>query len=370
MILGDFASNRHSRHADCTHVSTGMKIAQIAPLAESVPPRLYGGTERVVFYLTEELVRLGHDVTLFASGDSQTSARLVAGAPRALRLDPRVKDSLPHHLVMLERVRSRAHEFDVLHFHVEHLHLPLFRGLARKTVTTLHGRLDLPDLPALYREFNDMPLVSISDAQRRPLAGAHWIATVHHGLPEPVCPYNPAPRGEYLAFLGRVSPEKGLERAIEIARRAGMRLRIAAKIDRADEGYWRSRIKPLLADPLLEFIGEVDEGGKPAFLGNALALVFPIDWPEPFGLAMIEAMSCGTPVIAWPHGSVPEIVDHGVTGFIVNSIDEAVSAVHDLARLERAEVRRRFEERYSAARMARDYLGVYRTLARQQMRVA
>jgi glycosyltransferase involved in cell wall biosynthesis len=370
MILRDFASNRHSRHADCTRVSTGMKIAQIAPLAESVPPRLYGGTERVVFYLTEELVRLGHDVTLFASGDSQTSARLVACAPRALRLDPRVKDPLPYHLVMLERVRARAQEFDVLHFHIEHVHLPLFRPLARKTLTTLHGRLDLPDLPPLYQEFNDMPLVSISDAQRRPLDGAHWVATVHHGLPEPVCPYNPAPRGEYLAFLGRVSPEKGLERAIEIARRAGMRLRIAAKVDRADEAYWRSRIKPLLHDPLMEFIGEVDEAGKPAFLGNAAALLFPIDWPEPFGLAMIEAMSCGTPVVAWPHGSVPEIVDHGVTGFIVNSIDEAVAAVRDLGRLERAEVRRRFEERFAAARMARDYLGVYRALARLQMRVA
>jgi glycosyltransferase involved in cell wall biosynthesis len=370
MILPDSASNRHSRHADCTGVSTGMKIAQIAPLAESVPPRLYGGTERVVFYLIEELVRLGHDVTLFASGDSQTAARLVACTPRALRLDPRVKDALPHHLLMLERVRGLAHEFDVLHFHVEHLHLPLFRPLARRTLTTLHGRLDLPDLPALYREFDDMPLVSISEAQRRPLAGARWIATVYHGLPEAVCPYNPAPRGEYLAFLGRVSPEKGLERAIEIARRAGMRLRIAAKIDRADVAYWRSRIKPLLEDPLLEFIGEVDEAGKPAFLGNALALLFPIDWPEPFGLAMIEAMSCGTPVIAWPHGAVSEIVDHGVTGFIVSSIDEAVSAVHDLPRLGRAGVRRRFEERYSAARMARDYLGVYRTLARQQMRVA
>jgi glycosyltransferase involved in cell wall biosynthesis len=370
MVLGDFASNRHSRHADCTHVSTGMKIAQIAPLAESVPPRLYGGTERVVFYLVEELVRLGHDVTLFASGDSQTSARLVACAPRALRLDPRVKDPLPQHLVMLERVRSRAHEFDVLHFHVEHLHLPLFRGVARKTVTTLHGRLDVPDLVPLYQEFNDMPLVSISDAQRRPLAGANWIATVYHGLPEPVCPYNPAPRGEYLAFLGRVSPEKGLERAIEIARRAGMRLRIAAKIDRADEGYWRSRIKPLLADPLIEFIGEVDEATKPALLGNALALLFPIDWPEPFGLAMIEAMSCGTPVIAWPHGSVPEVVEHGVTGFIVNSTDQAVAAVHDLGRLERAGVRRRFEERFSAARMTRDYLAVYRTVGIRQRELA
>ena len=339
-----------------------MKIAQIAPLAESVPPKLYGGTERVVSYLTEELVRLGHDVTLFASADSQTSARLVACAPRALRLDARVKDPLPHHLMMIERVRSRAHEFDLLHFHVEHVHLPLFRALARKTVTTLHGRLDLPDLAPLYRDFDDMPLVSISDAQRRPLAHANWLATVYHGLSDPVCPFNPAPRGQYLAFLGRVSPEKGLERAIEIARRSRRRLRIAAKIDRADEEYWRSRIAPHLEDPLIEFIGEVDEERKPALLGNAAALLFPIDWPEPFGLAMIEAMSCGTPVIAWPHGSVPEIVEHGVTGYIVSSVAEAVSAVNALGRLDRAEVRLRFEERFSASRMARDYLAVYRTL--------
>ncbi|HZO04053.1 MAG TPA: glycosyltransferase family 4 protein [Burkholderiales bacterium] len=344
-----------------------MKIAQIAPLAESVPPRLYGGTERVVSYLTEELVRLGHDVTLFASGDSSTSARLVACSPRALRLDERVKDALPHHLLMIERVRSRAHEFDVLHFHIEHVHLPLFRSFARKSVTTLHGRLDLPDLVPLYREFDDMPLVSISDAQRRPLAHANWVGTVYHGLPAPVCPYNPAPRGQYLAFLGRVSPEKGLERAIEIARRAGKRLRIAAKVDRTEVGYWRSRILPLLSDPLVEFIGEVNEEQKPTLLGNAAALLFPVDWPEPFGLAMIEAMSCGTPVIAWPNGSVPEIVEHGVNGFVVDSVEKAVAAVHDIPRIDRAQVRRRFDERFSAARMTRDYLGVYRSLARKPL---
>jgi glycosyltransferase involved in cell wall biosynthesis len=343
-----------------------MKIAQIAPLAESVPPRLYGGTERVVSYLTEELVRLGHDVTLFASGDSQTRARLVACAPRALRLDPSVRDPLPHHLLMLDRVRARAHEFDVLHFHVEHLQLPLFRPLTHKTVTTLHGRLDLPDLAPLYRHFYDVPLVSISDAQRRPLPLANWVATVHHGLPESVCPFNPAPRGQYLAFLGRVSPEKGLERAIEIAKRSGWRLRIAAKIDRADEAYWRSRIAPLLGSPLVEYIGEVDETTKPAFLGNATALLFPIDWPEPFGLAMIEAMSCGTPVIAWRNGSVPEIVEPGFTGFIVDSIDEALAAVPAAARLDRGEVRLRCEERFSAARMARDYLAVYRKLRKRE----
>ena len=339
-----------------------MKIAQIAPLAESVPPRLYGGTERVVSYLADELVRLGHDVTLFASGESRTAARLVACAPRALRLDPRVQDPLPHHLLMLERVRSRVAEFDVLHFHVEHLHLPLFRPYAHKAVTTLHGRLDLPDLLPLYNEFDDMPLVSISDAQRRPLPGARWVATVYHGLPEPVCPFNPAPRGGYLAFLGRVSPEKGLERAIAIARRAGMRLRIAAKIDRADEHHWRQRIAPLIDGEFIEFIGELDEAGKPAFLGHATALLFPIDWPEPFGLAMIEAMSCGTPVIAWPNGSVPEIVEHGLTGLLVESVEEAAAAVPLAARLDRERVRLRFEERFSAARMARDYLSVYRAL--------
>ena len=340
-----------------------MKIAQIAPLAESVPPSLYGGTERVVSYLTEELVRLGHEVTLFASGDSSTAARLVACAPRALRLDPRVHDPLPHHLLQLERVRARAAEFDVLHFHVEHLHLPLFRPLAAKTVTTMHGRLDLPDLPPLYREFDDLPLVSISDSQRRTLPAARWLATVHHGLPDGVCPFNPAPRGRYLAFLGRVSPEKGLERAVAIARRAGMRLRIAAKVDKGgDERYWRERIAPLIDEAQVEYIGEVDEAQKPLFLGNAAALLFPIDWPEPFGLAMIEAMSCGTPVIAWPNGSVPEIVDHGVTGLIVNSIEEAADAVPQAMRLDRAGVRRRFDERFSAARMARAYLAVYRTL--------
>ena len=351
-----------------------MKIAQVAPLAESVPPRLYGGTERVVSYLTEELVRLGHDVTLFASGDSQTSARLVACVPRALRLDAGVQDALPHHLLMMERVRSRAHEFDVLHFHVEHLHLPLFRPVARKSLTTLHGRLDLPDLVPLYREFDDMPLVSISDSQRAPLPRANWVATVYHGLPEAVCPYNPAPRAPrgapYLAFIGRVSPEKGLERAIEIARRAGRRLRIAAKVDRADQAYWRSRVLPLLSDPLIEFIGEVNEEQKPGFLGNAEALLFPIDWPEPFGLAMIEAMSCGTPVIAWANGSVPEVVEHGITGFIVDSLDSAVAAAQEVGALDRAEVRLRFEERFSVARMARDYLAVYRKLKTQRQAVA
>src|SRR5439155_18640429 len=312
-------SNPRARHANCKPALGSMKIAQIAPLAESVPPRLYGGTERVVSYLAEELVRLGHDVTLFASGDSETSAKLVACSRRALRLDPSVKDPLAHLTLMLERVRSRAHEFDILHFHLEHLHFPLFRSVARKTVTTVHGRLDLPELPPLYREFSDMPLVSVSNAQRGPVPSANWVGTVHHGLAREVCPFNPAfndsARGSYFAFLGRVSPEKGLERAIEIARRAGARLRIAAKVDPADEAYFRSEIMPLVATPGVEFVGELTEAQKPAFLGNATALIFPIDWPEPFGLAMIEAMSCGTPVIAWPQGAVPEVVEHGRTGF-------------------------------------------------------
>jgi glycosyltransferase involved in cell wall biosynthesis len=341
-----------------------MKIAQIAPLAESVPPRLYGGTERVVSYLTEELVGLGHDVTLFASADSQTSARLVACAPQAQRLDPRFRDPLPRLLLMLEKVRAHAAEFDVLHFHVEHVHLPLFRAVGHKTVTTLHGRLDIPDLAPLYHEFADMPLVSISDSQRRALPTARWAATVYHRLPGPVCPFNPAPRGQYLAFIGRISPQKGLARAIAIARLAGMKLRIAAKIDRggADEHYWREHIAPMIDGTHIEFIGEVNEAQKPGFLGNATALLFPIDWPEPFGLAMIEAMSCGTPVIAWPHGSVPEVLDPGITGFIASSIEEAAAVVPQAARLDRGRVRRRFEERFSAARMARDYLSVYRNL--------
>ena len=343
-----------------------MRIAQIAPLAEAVPPKLYGGTERVVSYLTEELVRLGHDVTLFASGDSETSARLVACAPRALRLDAAVKDPLAPLALMLERVRAQAHEFDILHFHLQHVHLPVFRPLARRTVTTMHGRLDLAELAPLYREFSEMPLVSISTAQRRPLAFANWIATVHHGLEREVCPFNPAPRGGYFAFLGRVSPEKGLDRAIEITRRARVRLRIAAKVDPADEEYFQREIVPLLGLPGVEFVGEVNEAQKPAFLGNATALLFPIDWPEPFGLAMIEAMSCGTPVVAWEQGSVPELVDAGRTGLIVNSVDAAVAALERAPRLDRLGVRSRFEERFSAARMAQDYLSVYRALGRRR----
>jgi len=341
-----------------------MKIAQIAPLAESVPPKLYGGTERVVSYLTEELVRLGHQVTLFASGDSVTRARLAACAPRAQRLDG-VRDPLPQLLVMLERVLQREHEFDVLHFHTEPLaHFPLFRGLRGKTVTTLHGRLDAPELQPLFREFRDMPVVSISDAQRLPAPNMNWLATVYHGLSPDVCPFNPSPRGRYFAFLGRVSPEKGLDRAIEVARRAGARLRIAAKVDSADEAYFAGQIVPLLGGDI-EFIGELSEREKPRFLGNATALLFPIDWPEPFGLAMIEAMSCGTPVLAWARGSVPEIVQDGASGFVVDSVDAAVARARSIAALDRMQVRRSFEKRFLAARMAQDYLSVYRSLGRR-----
>jgi glycosyltransferase involved in cell wall biosynthesis len=280
-------------------------------------------------------------------------------------MDPGVRDPLPHLLLMLERIRRRAHEFDVLHFHTEPpLHFPLFRDLAHKTLTTLHGRLDLPDLQPLFREFSDMPLVSISESQRRPLPAANWVGTVHHGLSAEVCPFNPVARGGYFAFLGRVSPEKGVERAIAIARAAGVRLRIAAKVDPVDRKYFRERVAPLLGGQV-EWLGELGEGEKPAFLGNATALLFPIDWPEPFGLAMIEAMACGTPVLAWRNGAVPEIVEHGVSGFIVDSLAEAVALVPRIARLDRAWVRSRYEARFPAARMARDYLGAYRALGRR-----
>jgi glycosyltransferase involved in cell wall biosynthesis len=341
-----------------------MKIAQIAPLAEAVPPKLYGGTERIVSYLTEELVRQGHDVTLFASGDSRTSAELVSCAPKALRLDGTVRDPLPHVLIMLEEVRARAHEFDILHFHMDMVHFPIFRRLAPRTLTTLHGRLDLRDLQPFYRKFPEFPLVSISNHQRLPMPPVNWAGTVYHGLPLDLLRFNPEPRGEYLAFLGRMSPEKRPDRAIEIARRAKMKLRIAAKVDDADRQYFERNIRPLLDDPLVEFIGEIGEQQKSDFLGNAAALLFPIDWPEPFGLVMIEAMACGTPVIAFPEGSVPEVIDQDVTGYMVRSIDEAVATLGKARDLDRAAIRRRFEQRFSAERMARDYVALYRRLAR------
>ena len=338
-----------------------MNIAQIAPLAESVPPRLYGGTERIVSYLTEELVRMGHQVTLFASGDSTTAAELVRCSPRALRLD-NVEDPIPRLLHMLECVRRRVDDFDVLHFHLDGLHLPTFRSMAGKTLTTLHGRLDGPGVAELYRDFATIPLVSISQAQRAPLDGARWLGTVHHGLPSSVCPYTERPNDDYVAFLGRASPVKRLDRAIDIARRAGVRLRIAAKVGAADEGYFREVIAPRLREDGVEFIGEINEQQKAAFLGNAIALLFPIDWPEPFGISVIEAMSCGTPVLAWPCGALPELIDDGITGFIVNSIEEGAHCIHRAAAINRRHVRRRFVERFTAARMARDYVRLYETL--------
>ena len=339
-----------------------MKIAQVAPLHESVPPKLYGGTERVVSYLTEELVRQGHDVTLFASGDSVTQARLVAACGRSLRLDERCIDTVAHHLLMLEQVLQQAHRFDILHFHVDYLHFPLSRRGRYPHVTTLHGRLDLPDLVPLYDEFRDMPVVSISDSQREPLPQADWRATVYHGLPGEL--YRPRLEpGKYLAFVGRTAPEKRVDRTIEIARRARVPLKIAAKVAAADEEYFRSEIEPLLEHPQVEFIGEIGEGEKEEFLGNAMALVFPIDWPEPFGLVMIEALACGTPVIAWRNGSVPEVIDEGRTGFIVDSVEEAVEAVRRIPEIDRAHCRAVFEERFHVRRMAHDYLRLYYRLA-------
>lgn len=338
-----------------------MKIAQIAPLHESVPPKFYGGTERVVSYLTEELVAMGHEVTLFASGDSVTRARLRAPTERSLRLDETCIDPLPHHFVQLETVFREASQFDILHFHLDYLHFPFSRRSGEPQVTTLHGRLDIPDLVPLYREYPEVPLVSISQAQRRPLGWANWVGTVHHGLPLDLYPFHSAP-GHYLAFLGRISPEKRLDRAIEIAIGSGMPLKIAAKVDRADRDYFDRVIKPLLDHPLVEFIGEIGEAEKSAFLGQARALLFPIDWQEPFGLVMIEAMACGTPVIAWPLGSVREVMEEGVSGFVVTTIEEAVQAVGETASFDRSACRRYFETRFSARRMASDYLAVYQSI--------
>src|SRR3974390_3152934 len=339
-----------------------MKIAQVAPLIEAVPPRYYGGTERVVSYLTEELVRLGHDVTLFASGDSVTSARLISCARTALRLGPNRPDPLPYYLFMLASVHGCADDFDILHFHIDQFHFPLFRSRAGRTVTTLHGRQDLPDLHALYFGFNEMPLVSISDGQRAPIQNANFVATVYHGLPLDL--YQPIfnPRGGYLAFLGRISPEKGVDRAIKVAQTLGIPLKIAAKVDRVDEVYFREQIVPLLKGPGVEYIGEINEHQKTDFLGQALALMFLINWPEPFGLSMIEAMACGTPVLALRRGSVEEVVDDGLTGHIVDSIEEAEIMLPSVMALDRRAVRRRFEERFTATRMAKDYVRVYNSL--------
>ncbi len=343
-----------------------MRIAQVAPLHESVPPKLYGGTERVVSYLTEELCAMGHDVTLYASGDSETAARLEAACPAALRLDPKVRDPLAHHVVLLDRLLADADQYDIIHFHLDYLHFPLARMLTVPHVTTMHGRLDLPDLGPLFNRFDDIPVVSISNDQRRPLPQAAWQATVYNGLPLDLHRCHPEP-GSYLAFLGRISPEKGIEQAITIAGRAGMELRVAAKIDEADRAYYEEVVKPLLRQPHVTFIGEIDERQKDAFLGHAAALLFPIDWPEPFGMVMIEALSCGTPVIAFRRGSVPEVLEDGVTGYIVDDIDAAVRAVERLPLIGRLRCRQVFEQRFSSRRMAEGYLQVYeRLLSRHQ----
>jgi glycosyltransferase involved in cell wall biosynthesis len=338
-----------------------MRIAQIAPLYEAVPPRLYGGTERIVAYLADALVDLGHDVTLFAAADACTRAHLVPVRDQAIRLDPApLKSDLAAHLSMLHEVRRRRDDFDVLHFNVDLLHFPLFEDCAERTVTTLHGRLDLKDLAEAYRCWPRFPMVSISDSQRKPLRFANWVGTVYHGMPETLYTFAPRARGGYLAFLGRISPEKRPDRAIAIAKAIGIPLKIAAKVDAADRAYFRDEIKPLLNDPLIEFVGEIGDEEKSRFLGDALALLFPIDWPEPFGLVMIEAMACGTPVIAWGCGSVPEVSDVGLTGRVVDSQAEAMSAVAEVAGYDRQRIRDTFERRFSAQTMARGYEALYR----------
>jgi len=344
-----------------------LRIAQVAPLYESVPPRCYGGTERVVSYLTEELVRLGHQVTLFASGDSVTTGKLVPCSPHALRLDRRCTDQLAHHFVLLEEVFKDTSRFDLIHFHIDYLHFPLSVRQACPHVSTLHGRLDLPDLVPLYSKFAGVPVVSISDAQRGPLPWLNWQGTVHHGLPPDLYRYREE-RGKYLAFLGRISPEKRVDWAIETARRSGMPLKIAAKVSSGDEEYFKAEIQPLLrqSGAFVEFLGEIGGEDKEEFLANAYAMLFPIDWPEPFGLVMIEAMACGTPVIAHRCGSVPEVMADGVTGFVVDGVAEAVQAVRRVAALSRGKCRQVFEERFTAGRMARDYVAIYQRVLREK----
>lgn len=339
-----------------------MRIAQVAPLTESVPPRLYGGTERVVSYLTEELVRMGHDVTLFASGDSVTAAELHAGWPRALRFDNTVRDVFAPRAQQLEEVMQRVDEFDVLHFHLDYHPFSMFSRQRVPFVTTLHGRLDLPELSPLFDRFPNVPVVSISDSQRRPLPKANFVRTVYHGMPTDLVTPRPV-KPSYLAFLGRIAPEKAPDRAIRIARRAGIKLKIAAKVDAVDEAYYRERIRPLIDGKHVEMLGEIGDAEKSEFLSGAIALLTPIDWPEPFGLVMIEAMAAGTPVIAFNRGSVPELVEHGRTGFVVEDEPSAVAAVARVQNLSRPMIRRRFEERFSVERMARDYVGLFEQMA-------
>ncbi|HUN47110.1 MAG TPA: glycosyltransferase family 4 protein [Stellaceae bacterium] len=342
-----------------------MRIAQVAPLTEAIPPKLYGGTERVVSWLTEELIALGHDVTLFASGDSVTSAKLQSVWPTALRLDGTIRDANALHMTMLERVRQQAAEFDILHFHLDYYPFSLFSRQATPFVTTLHGRLDLKEHQPLFSTFSSAPVISISNAQRKPVPQAGWVKTIYHGLPEDLLmpkPGNPS----YLAFLGRIAPEKKVDRAIRIASRCGIPLKIAAKVDPMDRDYYENEIRPLMSLPGIEYIGEISDREKSEFLSGAVGLLLPIDWPEPFGLVMIESMACGTPVIAFGAGSVPEVVEPGITGFVVDDEDAAVAAVGHLPQLSRTRVRERFEERFTARRMANEYLDVYRDLMREE----
>jgi glycosyltransferase involved in cell wall biosynthesis len=344
-----------------------MRIAQVAPLIESVPPKHYGGTERIVSYLTEELVRAGHDVTLFASGDSITRARLIPACRGSLRLNKHCVDHLAHHLVMIDQVLEHARNFDVIHFHTDYLHFPVARYLPVPHVTTLHGRLDIPDLIPVYDRFRDIPVISISNAQRKPLPWANWAGTIYHGLPPDLFRFQPNP-GTYLAFLGRISPEKRADRAIEIAKRAGMPLKIAAKVDRVDKRYFKRVVEPLLDASHVEWVGEISDREKDDFLGNAYALLFPIDWPEPFGLVMIEAIACGTPVIAYDGGAVPEVIKDGQTGFIAKNLEDAADAVHRVSEISRTHCRKIFEKRFTVTRMARDYVRIYRRTIDRRMR--
>jgi glycosyltransferase involved in cell wall biosynthesis len=339
-----------------------MRIAQVAPLIESVPPRAYGGTERVVSYLTEALVQMGHEVTLFASGDSRTSARLVPVVDRALRLNPARPDAVIWHTLMVDRVREMCEQFDVIHFHIDTVHLPMSVNCPTASLSTLHGRLDIADLRPLFKRFHRHPLVSISNSQREPLPSAHWLSTVYHGLPPDLYSFHPQPQ-EYFAFVGRISPEKGCDRAIEIAIACNTPLRIAAKVDRADREYFEAVIEPLLDHPLVTFVGEIDDAAKNHFIGNAKAFLMPINWPEPFGLVLIEALACGTPVIAYGHGSVPELLEHGRTGFVVHNQEQAIWAAREIGRIDRHACRETFEQRFTSHVMARNYLKVYRELA-------
>jgi glycosyltransferase involved in cell wall biosynthesis len=342
-----------------------MKIAQVAPLIESVPPKTYGGTERIVSFLTEQLVELGHDVTLFASGDSSTKATLVAPTYKGLRENKDVVDVFAYYIYMMELVQQKISDFDIIHYHIDYFHFPLSRRNQIPQTTTMHGRLDLLDQKVLFNEFRDMPLISISDAQRRPLPYANFVKTVYHGMPLSLFSFNNQPK-EYLAFLGRVSPEKGVEKAIEIAKLAGIPLKIAAKIDKADEAFYEEHIKKLFDHPLIEFVGEINDEEKNQFLGEALALLFPINWPEPFGLVMIESMACGTPVIAYNYGSVPEVIDQGETGFIVKDVDDAVARVKEIHSFNRLRCRMKFEERFSDKRMAENYVEIFQELINQR----